>query len=388
MSSTLKDVARLAGVSITTVSHALNGTRFVDPETARRVREAAESLNYAPNSVARGLRTGTSKTIGVVGPSALDPFFAGVLVGIEAACYAAGYELYIGYVEYPHGDLPDGSPAGLEGEKAWLRRVLAGEYRAPCPPCPDAFTEKEGRVVAKLVSRDIDGLIIHPGQPGDAARQTLAGIRPKLILFHRSIEGVDADVFVADDYSGFRAAIDDLLARGHRRIGVVYGYSWEGHAARERFRAYREALLAAGIEPDAGLHENGGYDIETAATATRRLLALSDPPTAIMYWSDYMAIAGMDAARELGLSVPTDLSVVGFDDLPIVSRTRPRLSSVDQRAGEMGAAMALRMIERIESREDGPSRVITSPAEYKSRESVSAPRALLKGNHGEFKKMP
>jgi transcriptional regulator with XRE-family HTH domain len=154
MPSTLKDVALRAGVSTTTVSHALNGTRFVQPETAARVREAARALGYSPNSVARGLRTGSSRTIGVLGPSALDAFFAAVLVGIEAACYGAGYELYIGYVEYPHGDLPDDSAAGRAAERDFLRAVLSGEHRAPCPPCADELTEKEGRLTAKLLARN------------------------------------------------------------------------------------------------------------------------------------------------------------------------------------------------------------------------------------------
>jgi LacI family transcriptional regulator len=374
MPSTLKDVALRAGVSTTTVSHALNGTRFVQPETAERVREAARALGYSPNSVARGLRTGASRTIGVIGPSALDAFFAAVLVGIEAACYEAGYELYIGYVEYPHGDLPDDSAAGMAAERDFLRAVLSGEHRATCPPCADEVTEKEGRLIAKLLAREIDGLIVHPGQPDELARAALSGIGAKLALLHRSIEGVDADVFAADDYAGFRAAMEDLIARGHRRIGVVYGYSWEGHAARERYRAYRDALVEAGIEPDPALHENGGYDMDTAAKATKTLLSLQAPPTAIVYWSDTMAIAGMDAARGAGLSLPNDLSIVGFDDLPIASRVHPRLSSINQGSYDMGFGMARRLIDRIEGRLSGPGELVVSPTEYRPRESVARAR--------------
>jgi LacI family transcriptional regulator len=374
MTATLKDVALRAGVSTTTVSHALNGTRFVQPETAQRVREAARALGYSPNSMARGLRTGASRTIGVIGPSALDAFFAAVLVGIEAASFEAGYELYIGYVEYPHGDLPDDSGAGRAAERDFLRRVLSGDYRAPCPPCPDELTEKEGRLTAKLIAREIDGLIVHPGQSDAQAGAVLGGVGAKLALLHRSIAGVDADVFAADDYAGFRAAMEDLLARGHRRIGAVYGYSWEGHAARERYRAYREALVAAGIEPDPALHENGGYDMGTASRATRTLLSLRDPPTAIIYWSDTMAIAGMDAAREAGLSLPDDLSIIGFDDLPIAARIHPRLSSIYQDSYGLGFGMARRLIDRIEGRLSGPGELIVSPTEYRPRESVAARR--------------
>ncbi len=370
--STLKDVALRAGVSITTVSHALNGTRFVQPETARRVREAAAALGYSPNVVARGLRTGSSRTIGVIGPSALDAFFAAVLVGIEAACYGAGYELYIGYVEYLRGNPPD--EAGRNAERDFIRAVLSGRHRAHCPPCGEGHMDKEGRLIAKLAAREIDGLILHPGQSDAEAGELLAGIGARLALLHRSIAGVDADVFAADDYAGFRAAMEDLIARGHRRIGVVYGYSWEGHAARERFRAYAEALAAAGIEIDPELHENGGYDMDGAAAATRTLLSLPEPPTAIAYWSDTMAIAGMDAAREIGLSLPEELSIVGFDDLPIASRIHPRLSSIGQGTFDMGFGMARRLIDRIEGRRSGLGELVVSPTEYRPRSSVAEAR--------------
>jgi LacI family transcriptional regulator len=313
-----------------------------------------------------------------MGPSALDEFFAAVLVGVEEACYRSGYELYIGYVEYPHGDLPDLSAEGLAAERGFLERVLAGDWRADCPPCPCGFSEKEDRLIAKLAAREVDGLILHPGQDDAAAEATLSGVGAKLALMHRSIPGVDADVFAADDYSGFRSAMDDLVAKGHRRIGMVYGYSWPGHQVRERYRAYAEALAAAGLEAEPRLLENGGYDMETAAAATKALLSLPDRPTAIAYWSDAMAIAGMDAAREAGLSVPEDLSVFGFDDLRVASVTRPRLSSVNQGPYEMGFGMASRLIDRIELRLSGPGELVLTPTEYRPRESVAeAPRPRL-----------
>jgi LacI family transcriptional regulator len=368
--ATLRDVAQRAGVSTTTVSHVLNGTRFVAPETAERVRLAALELGYAANSVARGLRTGSSRTIGVVGPSALDEFFAAVLVGVEEACYRAGYELYIGYVEYPCGEIHDGSAEAKAVENEFHERVLAGDWRAPCPPCPPGIFEKEAGLIAKLAAREIDGLVIHPGQSDEAAAATLAGIGAELALMHRSVAGVDADVFAADDYAGFRAAMDDLVAKGHRRIAMVDGFSWPGHQVRERYRAYVDALAAAGIAPDRDLVANGGYDMDTAARATSALLARPDRPTAIAYWSDTMAVAGMDAARRAGLSVPEDLSVVGFDDLRLASMTRPRLSSVNQSSYEMGFGMARRLIDRIEGRLSGPGELVLSPTTYVPRESV------------------
>jgi ABC-type sugar transport system substrate-binding protein len=171
---TVQDVARLAGVSITTVSHALTGTRFVQPETAARVFSAVSFLGYSPNRMARGLRTGTSRTIGVIGPSAQDPFFAEVVVGIEETCYARGYEVYLGFVEYPSGEVCGedcGEPvAEFTEEQDFLKTVMGGRFDAPAPCEPEdmAGGEKELWLIAKLLAREVDGLIMNLGQPDPA----------------------------------------------------------------------------------------------------------------------------------------------------------------------------------------------------------------------------
>jgi LacI family transcriptional regulator len=370
--ATLRDVARRAAVSITTASHALNGTRFVQPETAARVFSAVSALGYSLNSVARGLRKGSSRTIGVIGPSAQDPFFAEVVSGIEETCYARGFEVYLGFVEYPRGMVCGEHTVELPAEQDFLRAVMDGTFDAPAPWDPDGMTggEKEKGLIAKLLAREVDGLIMNLGQPDSAVAELLSGTRPRLTLFHRAVRGVDADVFVPDDYAGLSAALRGLRAFGHRRIGMVYGFSWPGHAVRERFRAYRDCLSEAGIPVDISLLLNGGYSLDGAAQATRALLSFPEPPTAIVYWSDLMAISGMDAARGAGVAVPRDLSVVGFDDLPISERVGPRLSSIRQEKAEQGIAMASRLIDRIEGRIDAPLERLVSPTRYIARESV------------------
>ncbi|HET6451727.1 MAG TPA: LacI family DNA-binding transcriptional regulator [Spirochaetia bacterium] len=378
--ATLKDVARLAGVSITTVSHALNGTRHVQPDTAARVMAAVKDLGYSPNSVARGLRTGSSRTIGVVGPSAQDQFFGEVVVGVEQVCFERGYEVYLGFVESPLGVTCCEPVAELSQEQDFLRAVMAGRFDAPSPddekPMPGE--DKEEELIAKLLAREVDGLIVNPGHRDEAVARLLNGIPARLALFHRQVAGVDADLFVSDDYAGTRRALEALLALGHRRIGMVYGYSWTGHAVRERFRAYRDAMQAAGVPVDVTLMLNGGYSLEIADDATRALLAAPRRPTAILYWSDMMAIAGMDAARAAGLSVPQDLSVVGFDDLPISRRVFPRLSSIEQQKAGIGAAMAARLIDRIEGKYEGAPEKLVLPTRYVQRESAGPAPASVK----------
>ncbi len=375
--ATLKEVAKLAGVSTTTASHALNGTRFVQPETAARVFEAVKTLGYRANRIARGLRTGSSRTIGVIGPSAQDPFFAEVVVGIEETCFARGYEVYLGFVEYPVGVTCGEPVAELSVEQEFLRTVMAGRFDAPTPDDEEVFegARKEEELVKKLLSREIDGLIVNPGLPDAQAAGLLQGIPAKVALFHRRVQGVEADVFVADDYAGTLEALDALFGLGHRRIGMVYGYSWPGHAVRERFRAWRDAHQRAGLPVDTAVMLNGGYAMDVAADATRALLALADPPTAILYWSDLTAIAGMDAVRSAGLAVPADVSVVGFDDLPLAARVFPRLSSIKQERQGIGSVMAARLIDRIEGRvEGGPERIVL-PTSYIARDSTATPSA-------------
>jgi len=375
--ATLKEVARLAGVSITTASHALNGTRFVQPETAERVFSAVKALGYRANNIARGLRTGASRTIGVIGPSAQDPFFAEVVVGIEQTCFDRGYDVYLGFVEYPVGVTCGEPVAELSVEQDFLHRLMEGRFDIASPGDEEDFPGalKEEELVRKLLAREIDGLIVNPGLPDAQAAALLSGIRAKLVLFHRSVRGLESDLFVSDDYAGTLEALDALRRLGHRRIGMVYGYSWTGHGVRERFRAYHDVHQHTGLTVDTTLLLNGGYSMDVAADATRALLALADPPTAILYWSDLMAIAGMDAARAAGRSVPDDLSVVGFDDLAVAARVFPRLSSVRQEKQAIGSAMAARLVDRIEGRvQAGPERIVL-PTGYVARDSAAPARS-------------
>jgi LacI family transcriptional regulator len=368
--ATLKDVARLAGVSVTTASHALNGTRHVQPETAEKVFSAVKELGYSLNSVARGLRTRSSRTIGVIGPSARDPFFAEAVSGIEDVCFARGYEVYSGYAEYPRNTGPVLiSPT----ERDFLRTVMSGRFDAPPPGDrgPAAQWEKEEVLIAHMLAREVDGLILNLWRPDQVLVNALRGVPAKFTLFHRHIHGLDCDVFGSDDYGGTAQVLQQLLALGHRRIGMIYGTSNSGHGARNRFRAYRDVLQSAGIPIDLGLLLNGGYlPLQVAADATTRLLALPDPPTAILYWADQMAVAGLDAARRAGRSVPADLSIVGFDDHQVYAYTWPRLSTVHQDKLEAGAAMAARLIDRIEGKYDGPPEHVISPMNYVARDSV------------------
>ena len=353
------------------MSHVLNGTRFVEPETATRVRKAIEELEYSPNRLARGLRTGSSRTVAVLGISAVDSLFAEVVRGIEERCYERGYEVFLGYVEYPRFYSPDSLENLERWEAQFVTRLFEGFVRTPFPG--DFKTEgrsKELDIIQKFLSREVNGLILNAGQPDDVLHSALGGIRQPVVLYQRRLEGSPFDSCVADDYGGTRAALERLLALGHRRIAMLYGFSWESHGARDRFRAWIDVHREAGLPLDPALLRQTLYEPPLAAQRALELLDLPQPPTAIFCWSDTLALAVLDACRHSGRSVPEDVSVVGFDDLDFASLTAPRLSSIHQVRLESGHRMADRLLDRVEGKADSNPVHLTIPTTFVERESV------------------
>lgn len=321
---TIKDVAALAGISYTTVSHVINGTRPVAPETRARVEEAVRRLGYSQNMVARGLRKGESMTVGVVSVSGSDAYFAEVLHGVQERGAEDGYGIYISYTA-----LTDVCPASCK---------ITGT---------DSLGLREAEQLSGLERRGIQGLILNSLQSDDRLENVLSGLRTPCILFQRLVRGAGWDNFICDDYQGSSDAMRHLLSLGHRRIGLIEGFGFETHSVKFRKKAWQDALRATGIDPDPDLVRDGRYDPAAAYSQTKSLLAMDNPPTAILYYSDTMAISGIRAAADLGLSVPGDLSIIGYDNLPIDDLTVPRLTSVNQMSCQIGRDMMERLMERI-----------------------------------------
>ncbi len=323
---TIKDVAALAGVSYTTVSHVLNGTRTVAPETAERVRDAVRQLGFSPNAVARGLRKGASKTLGVVSISSADPYFMEVVHGIQQKSWDHGYAVYLAYSELIHNSPMD---------------AACGEE--------DEFDRRERDLIANLSARDIQGLIINSLQTDEALVKSTRRVKIPCILYQRCVPDAGFDCFISDDYGGTAAAMEHLASLGHERIAVVGALSYPSHTVGERKRAWEDALADRKLAAPAAWFRDGQFDMQRAYDKTRDLLALEPRPTAILYYSDLMAMGGLKAARDAGLSVPGDLSVIGYDDLSTSAFTIPALTSVHQKTFEMGMAMEERLLERIEN---------------------------------------
>jgi LacI family transcriptional regulator len=344
--ATLKDVAREAGVSFTTVSHVVNNTRVVAPETKERVAKAIRDLGYAPNVAARCLRMGESKTIGVVGTASADLYFGEVIRGIQRRAWNDSLGVYIAY-----SDLTEECPEGF------------------CECDMETLSERETETLADFASRNIQGLILNSLRDDDELRRTLESMTTPRILFQRLVTGPGWDNFVCDDYQGATEAMRHLIGLGHRHIALIEGFGYPSHSVRFRRKAWEDCLSGIGVEPDETLARDGRYSQSAAYGLTKELLSLPHRPTAILYYSDTMALAGIRAAADLGLSVPRDLSVIGYDSLSSDEWTVPRLTSVNQKSEEIGRDMMARLIERIANPDIEPV-IRTYPQTLEVREST------------------
>jgi len=297
---TARDVAALAGVSHQTVSRVINGHSYVNEGTRERVTAAIEALDYVPNAVARSLSSDRTHTIGVVTNDISDHFFAEFVAGAEAEARRHGLYLLIGSVEE---DVPD-------DEEAYLRLML---------------------------QRRLEGLIV--ARPVLAASQrrlrSIAARMPVVLVASQpELDGL-ASVDV-DNQAGGRDATAYLLQLGHRRIATITG-PLEWTSAGRRLAGYREALLASSAGFEATLVEScDDWGLEAGAAALARLLERGRAFTAVFAHSDLLALGAITALRQRGLRVPADISVVGYDDIPVASFFDPALTTMRQPMREVG----------------------------------------------------
>jgi LacI family transcriptional regulator len=317
VAGTIRDVAREAGVSQATAARALAGYGYASAATVRRVHQAAASIGYRPNAVARSLVSGATKTIGVVVGDIENPFFAGAARGIADVLEREGYTL-----------------------------LLANS---------DEDLARERRAVEALHAHQVDGLAVVPSSGDDGAH--LAAIlregRP-VVLLDRPIAGLAADAVLVDNRAGAVRAVDHLTALGHRRIGLV-GDSPGIASTAERIDGYRAALADAGIDADETLVSLGGSTIEEGRRSALALLERPDRPSALFTVNNFMTAGAIMAIRELGLQMPDELALVGFDDLDWTTLVDPPITVVAQPVAELGRAVAERLLERLAG-DDSPPR--------------------------------
>ncbi|HTB11823.1 MAG TPA: LacI family DNA-binding transcriptional regulator [Bryobacteraceae bacterium] len=327
----IKDIARIASVSHSTVSRALQNSPLVNARTAEKIRRIAHESGYRASAIARGLVTKRTRTVGLVVTTIADPFASEVVCGIEQAANDHGYSVF-----------------------------LADSNADP---------NREQQVVQSFAERRVDGIVVTSSRVGALYLPLLSEMRVPIVLVNNQHPGAFVHSVMIDNIAGSRQAANHLIRLGHRRIaylGDQFGYQSD----TERFAGYRQALDVAGIPfvPELVVHGDGKP--EEAIRAMDKLLGLSDPPTAVCCYNDMSALGAMKSIHLRGLRVPEDVSVVGFDDLFLASYTEPNLTTVRQPMRRMGL-LAMESLFRLMSGEDSEIR-ITVEAELIVRESTGA----------------
>jgi LacI family transcriptional regulator len=333
--ATMNDVARAADVSIATVSHVINGTRFVSPERMERVQAAMLELNYTPDATARSLRVGRTSTIGLVIPDNSNPFFAELARRIEEAGFDAGYTTIV----------------GNSGERP----------------------ERERRYVSTLLSRRVDGLVLAPRRGVEPQRTALlatAGI--PIVVIDRDDVAPGADVVMHDDAGGGRLAAQHLVELGHERIACIAGPPGQGPGPG-RVDGFLAALREDGIVVGEEAIAAGDYHFAAGRKATADLLERGVDFTALFAANDLMAAGAVRELTSRGRSVPADVSVVGFDDAPLAEMVSPTLTTVRQPLEAMADTAVALLLARLAGA-DGPRERRVLETSLIRRESA-APRA-------------
>jgi len=330
------DVGRRAGVSRATVSYVLNSVKNgrvpISDETRQRVLDAIEELGYEPDARAQALRSGNTKTIALIIPDLRNPHFCEYATGIEEAARASGYHMLLSST------------------------ILYDEYAV------DLFKD--------LTRHKFDGLILTSSfiLESKEAQATLDQVRNRGLPIVELSENYGVDSVVAEYWDATKEVMSYLLSLRHRRIGMIYGVG--GHElAEDRRQPYRASLDTAGIPIDDDLIVECGPTIEDGYRASKKLLELESRPTVIIAINDLLAIGALRAAADLGLQIPNDLSLVGYDDIPMANYLVPRLTTVTKNAYLLGTKAFEVLLARIQN-PNLPRQLIRSPARLIIREST------------------
>jgi len=321
--ATMKDVARAAGVSIYTVSATLSGAAYVSPELQARVNKAIEKLDYQRNSMASGLKRGTSSLIGLIVSDVTNPFFTELVECIQNKARQAGYSVLL----------------GISGHEV----------------------ERETELLRLMGSHQAAGTILCPaGNESDYQDGRLSMRRLKIVAIDNAASGLGVDTVALDNRRAAAVAVEHLLALGHREIATVAGLAYQ-YVGQQRLHGYRETLESQGIEVRSDFIGHGNFRVEDAYRACKRLLDLPRPPTALFVANNLMLIGVMRALSETGVNVPRDMSVASIDDFPWASAFQPALTVVRQPIADMASTAFELLVKRLEGVEREPMHRVFTP---------------------------
>ncbi|SNS72302.1 MULTISPECIES: LacI family DNA-binding transcriptional regulator [unclassified Azospirillum] len=336
---TIEDVAREAGVSAMTVSRVINGESVVRDQTRALVQQAIEKLNYKPNNAARSLAAGGATQVGLLYANPSAAYLGQFLIGALEGARHGGSHLTVESCDQ------EGAEAQGEAARLFARSNIEGILLPP-PLC------EAPAVLAAIEAADIQMVTVAMGRPQPG------GINVRI-----------------DDFAAARAMTRYLLEKGHRRIGFVRGHPNQT-ASEERWRGFKAALEEAGLDAANAPVEQGYFSYRSGIVAAERLLSGADRPTAIFASNDEMAAATVNVAHRHGLSVPADLSVVGFDDTPLATMVWPELTTIRQPVAAMAERALELLIAAVRTARDGGTPVPVEEVldfELVERKSVAPP---------------
>lgn len=328
MSTTIKDVARLAGVSTSTVSRALTDGHYVKDETLKKIQVASEKLGYRPNTLARSLVSKKSNTIGLIIPEIANPFYSKIISGVESVATKKGYSI-----------------------------ILVSGY------------SQTGEVeVETLLSRQVDG-IIHGGvYKTNTTISKLKADKFPIVLLGRKLPGVETDcVIVNDSYSAYQLT-NHLITMGHSKIAYILGRE-ESTGTSEKYTGFIKAMEEAGIDVLTDYLDKGFLSFEGGYEAGKRLLDRNMRPTAIVAGNDIMALGARQAIYDSGFTIPDDIALVGFDDIFVSSISGIDLTTVAIPKFKMGSLGAELLINKIENFQSGEMKQIILESELVIRKT-------------------
>lgn len=322
--ATLKDVAREADVSVSTVSRALNNPDMVHPETCADVREAAEALGYQPSRVARRLRLkdGDANLIGLVIPDIQNPFFADITRGVEDVARDNDYAL-----------------------------ILSNSDEAP---------DQQRLAVDTLKTESVDGVIVPPVSTEDPEVQRLLQEDIAVVCVDRRLASARVDTIVSANRTGACEAVTHLVELGHERIGFIGGVP-RISTSTERREGYEQALREHGLPVDPTLIKEGDSRRERGTRLANALLDLDEPPTALFTGNNLTTLGALSAIHVRGLQVPEDVALVGYDDIPWPMALNPPPTVMDQPGYEMGRRAARLLLDRLATPDRAPTTVTLQP---------------------------
>jgi len=329
--TTIRDVAKLAGVAPITVSRVLNRSGYVSAGTRDRVEQAAADLSYVPNMLAHSLRSNRTQTLALVLTDIGNPFFTTIARGVEDEASRHGFNVIF------------------------------------CNT--DENEAKQDQYLTMLMRRRVDGVLLVPASSSGDAVRALQAQGTKVVILDRRVPGVTVDVVRGASTDGARRLVHHLLALGHRRIAVLSGPR-SVSVSNERVIGYRQALSQAHVEVEEALILYGSFTVESGYAMAKAVLATRPWPTALFAANNFIAVGALRALNESGIGVPEAMSVVMFDDLPITFAPEPFLTVAAQPAYELGKIATSLLLKRIEEPAGEACQEIVLPTELIVRSST------------------